>query len=226
MQRRTAGGRRSRTAIIAAARDLLSERGGPSFTVDELAVRADVARRTVFNHFASLDQVVLEVCADEIVELVDRVTVAAERSSAERDRGELFEYLVAIIEDTDVAGATARITAALGGAEHVLSDPRLHALVQAAFGRVSERIVAAFDTRAESAATLDIEILISAVMGGLVAIALRWIADTGAVITPDSRRVWNSYLAALVGNLRDGFAPGAGAGLDRVKALRGPAAPS
>ncbi|MGW6228038.1 helix-turn-helix domain-containing protein, partial [Cellulosimicrobium cellulans] len=62
--RRAALRARHRRAIVDAAASLMEENGGARFTVDELAARADVARRTIFNHFASLDDVVVEVCED------------------------------------------------------------------------------------------------------------------------------------------------------------------
>lgn len=60
--RRAALKAKHRAAILQAARDLVDERGGREFSVDDLAARADIARRTVFNHFASLDEVLLAVC--------------------------------------------------------------------------------------------------------------------------------------------------------------------
>ena len=55
--RRAALKERSRQAIVQAAAELMDETGGTAFTVDELAERADVSRRTVFNHFASLEEI-------------------------------------------------------------------------------------------------------------------------------------------------------------------------
>jgi len=52
IDRRAALKAKHRAAILQAARDLVDERGGRGFSVDELAARADVARRTVFNHFS------------------------------------------------------------------------------------------------------------------------------------------------------------------------------
>ncbi|MBK0297465.1 TetR family transcriptional regulator, partial [Bacillus sp. S34] len=40
--------------------------------VDDLASRADIARRTVFNHFGSLDEVLLAVCEQELSVIIDR----------------------------------------------------------------------------------------------------------------------------------------------------------
>ena len=55
---RPAQRRRTRRAIIAATTRLLSE--GKTPTIDEIAAAADVARRTVYIHFPTLDQLVLD----------------------------------------------------------------------------------------------------------------------------------------------------------------------
>jgi AcrR family transcriptional regulator len=51
-ERRT---RETRRRILEAALELFGERGTDAVTVEEIADRADVARGTVFNHFASKD---------------------------------------------------------------------------------------------------------------------------------------------------------------------------
>ena len=55
---RTAQRRRTRRAIIAATTRLLFE--GKSPTIDEIAAAADVARRTVYTYFPTLDQLILD----------------------------------------------------------------------------------------------------------------------------------------------------------------------
>ena len=50
---------RSRRSILDAATALVIERGGPTFTVEELAERADVSRATVFNYFPSVSDVLV-----------------------------------------------------------------------------------------------------------------------------------------------------------------------
>ena len=55
---RPAQRRRTRGAIIAATMRLLSEGRNP--TIDEIAAAADVARRTVYTHFPTLDQLILD----------------------------------------------------------------------------------------------------------------------------------------------------------------------
>ena len=50
--------RRTRTALLAAARALLDERGFPELTMGAVAARADVTRRAVYLHFTSRSDLV------------------------------------------------------------------------------------------------------------------------------------------------------------------------
>ena len=71
--RREALKARHRRAIVDAAAELMSEIGGTDFTVDRLAARADVSRRTVFNHFKTMDDITLEVFREMLAVVLDGV---------------------------------------------------------------------------------------------------------------------------------------------------------
>jgi AcrR family transcriptional regulator len=66
---RVAQRRRTRKAIVEAATELLAEGAEPS--VNDIASRADVSRRTVYLHFPTLDQLILDATAGLITEDVD-----------------------------------------------------------------------------------------------------------------------------------------------------------
>jgi AcrR family transcriptional regulator len=69
--------RRTRAAIVAATRRLLASGATPS--VGEIATAADVARRTVYQHFPSLDQLLLDATIGELSEAdVDAAIEAAD----------------------------------------------------------------------------------------------------------------------------------------------------
>jgi len=79
---RPAQRRRTRRAILAATMRLLSE--GRTPTIDEIAAAADVARRTVYTHFRTLDQLVLDasmgaIAGSEVEAEFERDADAADR---------------------------------------------------------------------------------------------------------------------------------------------------
>ncbi|OUC95747.1 TetR/AcrR family transcriptional regulator [Streptomyces swartbergensis] len=71
---------RLRTAILDAALELFTEQGYAATTIDQIAERADLARRTVFNHFPRKRDM-LDVWAAERRELV---TARLAQASAQR----------------------------------------------------------------------------------------------------------------------------------------------
>jgi TetR/AcrR family transcriptional regulator of autoinduction and epiphytic fitness len=64
--------------------------------VDELAERADVARRTVFDHFAPVDDVLLAVCAETLAVVVDDFLDSVSRMrGSDGGRASMFDELAA-----------------------------------------------------------------------------------------------------------------------------------
>lgn len=56
--------RRSKTALLAATIQLISERGSTEVSVTELAEVADVSRRVLYQHFGSRDALIVAAAAD------------------------------------------------------------------------------------------------------------------------------------------------------------------
>lgn len=78
----------TRAAIVRAAAEIYRERGVASSTVAAIAQRADVARGTVLNHFAS-PEALLEAVLDQAVaevEFPDAEALAGARTTADRVR--------------------------------------------------------------------------------------------------------------------------------------------
>jgi AcrR family transcriptional regulator len=63
--------RRTRDAIVEAAMDLFTRRGFDAVTVAEIARAADVSEKTVFNHFASKEDLVFEHRRERLAALAD-----------------------------------------------------------------------------------------------------------------------------------------------------------
>src|SRR5699024_12413742 len=84
----------------------MDETGGTAFTVDELAERADVSRRTVFNHFASLEDVFAEVCAEVLGELIEKLAVPIDAAATDDPTTEpgpaMLDELAAVVRSTDL----------------------------------------------------------------------------------------------------------------------------
>ena len=210
---------RHRRAIVDAAAALMEDKGGARFTVDELAARADVARRTIFNHFASLDDVVVEVCEDVLGAVVDALGASAAEPAApdaEPDAGgdpgpgagraTPLDDLTAALRSTDLVAPMAYLTRALGG-DATEPTPRVTTMVVRTFTHLAERLVAGTTRRHPDVDPLEIELLVGALMAGVLVIQRRWWATTGAADDDASRRVWAELLDRLVERTRAGYAP-------------------
>lgn len=199
--RRAALKERSRQAIVQAATELMEETG-TDFTVDELAERADVSRRTVFNHFASLDDVVAEVGANVLGGLIEKLAdpIEAGRPSS---AGTLLDELAEVVRSTDLVTPMAYLTRTLGG-----TDPNgpWHAnLLNQALTEVGTGLVAALRRRHPDADPLDLQLLVSSFTGGVLVLHSHWWQQTGAADDTASREVWAGLLDHLIDQLRTGF---------------------
>jgi TetR/AcrR family transcriptional regulator, regulator of autoinduction and epiphytic fitness len=205
LDRRTVLKSRHRDAIIDAAEKLVAERGGPHFTVDELADRADVARRTVFNHFSSIDEVLLALCSNALEILIDDFVASVAASPVgDGTPASLFDQLAQTMRTTDLPGAIARIARIIGDPSP--EDPRGRALGDQAFARAAERLLPEVERRNPGFDPLDAQILIGSLMNGVIIIAGHWAQTTGVQLDEEGRASWHNLLNRLIENVRAGYA--------------------
>jgi AcrR family transcriptional regulator len=197
IDRRAALKARHRRAILDAANALISE--GVRFSVDQLAERADISRRTVFNHFASIDDVVTTVCTEMLAVVIDgfRTTVTS------GERASMFDDVAGALRVTDVPGIIAYLWRALGG--FAPGDPQATQIFQATFTRTSEEMARELARRYPEADPLDAALLVSSLMNGVVVIATHWIGVTAAETDERSRDLWRNLLERMIDTVRTGY---------------------
>lgn len=196
----------NRRAIIDAAAALAEERGLGGFTVDDLAARAGVSRRTIFNHFASADDAVyarfselLGVIVDDFVEIADATPPPAPSTT-----GAVFEQLADVIECTELVEPLSRIARLVGTSEgHPTTVMWAHEVLQT----VTARLTAEVAHRNPDADPFVVALLASTLINALAVSFEQWVQESGAVDTPASRTAWHRLLHAAVDHLRHGFAP-------------------
>jgi AcrR family transcriptional regulator len=94
---RPAQRRRTRKAIVDAAMALLAKGGTPS--VEDVAAAADVSRRTVYMHFPTFDQLLIDATVGALSQQqVDRA-IDAGRKGDERDVEDRVERMVRALHD-------------------------------------------------------------------------------------------------------------------------------
>ncbi|WP_026931306.1 TetR/AcrR family transcriptional regulator [Glycomyces tenuis] len=196
--RRAALKAKSRQAILEAAAALMHEHRSADFSVDELAAVADVSRRTVFNHFASLEDVATEVAGQMLVEVVGRM----EAANASREAGTILEDLAATASGDQLVPPVAYLIEVLD-AEDPRQSTREAVLMQRAFALFTDRMSTVIAQRHPDSDVLTVELLVAAFGGGLLGLVDRWITATGGADTPASRRVWDELIASLASVLRE-----------------------
>jgi AcrR family transcriptional regulator len=201
IDRRAALKAKTRRAILDAAAEIMQQRRTTDFSVDELAAAADVSRRTVFNHFASLEDVATEVAAEMLNEIVDDIQAQAPSAPPET----VLADLVATAAADQLVPVVAGLVELLGVGEPEQAD-REAVLMQRAFTLFTERMSAAMTRRHPEVDSLPVRLLVAAFCGGVLVFVNDWIAETGAVDTAESRRAWDRYIASLAAVLRE---PGA-----------------
>lgn len=198
VDRRAALKAKSRRAILDAAAAIMRQRRSTDFSVDELAAAADVSRRTVFNHFASLEDVATEVAAEMLNEIVD--DMQAQAASAPPDT--VLADLVATASADQLVPVVSGLFDLLGIGESDTSH-REAVLMQRAFTLFTERMSAAMTRRHPDVDALAVQLLVAAFCGGILAFVRNWTDETGAVDTSESRRAWDHLVTRLTAVLRN-----------------------
>ncbi|PSK89415.1 TetR family transcriptional regulator [Murinocardiopsis flavida] len=228
---------RHRRAIVDAAAALMGEFESAHFTVDQLAERADVSRRTVFNHFGSLDDVILEVLSGMLETIVDGIDAdlaaapAAEvaaapatgHASAAADRTSatpMFDRVSAALRGTDLVAPITRLRRMLG--EHSgTPTPGEAVLFERAFTDLSARLAAAVRRHHPDADDFTVELMCGALVSGGLVVVRHWEETTGGVDTAESRRVWDDLLQRMISAARSGYGATSSTGMNCASSSTG-----
>ncbi|WP_411698125.1 TetR/AcrR family transcriptional regulator [Conyzicola sp.] len=203
IDRRAALKARHRQAILDAAAALIRERGKPRFSVDELAERADVARRTVFNHFSSLDDIVQITCTRVLTDAVDEFRAATRAAPTGGSRHALFSEIAAAVQGMDLPSVIAYLWGVLAEDGE---DGRSESAMQNVFAHATDQLSMEIAGRSDELDQLEVEVLVSSLMNGVAVAARHWITRTGASLDPASRGIWDELLARLLASVRAGYA--------------------
>lgn len=195
---------RHREAILDAADALIRERGKPQFTVDELAERADISRRTVFNHFSSLDDVIMTTCTRLLSSVVDEFREATQATPAgDGTLVALFNEITSAVRAMDLPTVVAYLWGVLACEDESARSP--HALGDV-FTRATEQLSLEIGDRNSNLDPFEVAILVSSVMNGVAVVSGHWITRTdGGKLDPDSRLLWDELLDRLISSIRGGY---------------------
>ena len=198
--RRAAVKARHRAAILAAASDLMAERGAGGLSADDLAERADVARRTLFNHFSSLEEIVVACLEGELNAAIASVRNAAGVTAA---LGDPVDELEASLRGADLLLVVVRIARMTIGPRSADHQQRLQ---QQAMRHVADPMARRLQERHQQLSDLDAVLLTTTVLNGVSVLAAAWMQETGGELDARGRHRWDELLDHLFTGLRRGFA--------------------
>ncbi len=201
-----------RAAILDAARTLAAEQGADGFTIDRVATLAGVSRRTVFNHFTGLDQLMVAVCEQILTEVIADLLAGVDRGTADLPAGTegsraALDAVCEAARGVDLPTAIVAITQVVGGTD--VADERADGISRTAFELVAGRLHERLLHRAPGLDPLDLELTLILLTNGLSAIARHWIhahPDLDLEVPADARVDWDRLLDRLLMRLRVGHA--------------------
>lgn len=213
----SAGGRgalreQRHAAILDAARTLAAEHGADGFTIDRVAALAGVSRRTVFNHFSGLDQLMVAVCQQILAEVTTDLLAGVDRGTAHLPDGAdggraALDAVCEATRGVDLPTAIVTISQVVGGTD--VADERADGISRTAFELVAGRLRERLLHRAPGLDPLDLELTLTLLTNGLSAIARHWIEDHPHLtpdVPPGARADWDLLLDRLLLRLRVGHA--------------------
>ena len=200
-----------RDAIVDAARGLAAAHGSDGFTVDQVAQVAGVSRRTVFNHFATVDDLLVAGCEQILAEattaILERVDALTEASAADEAGRDALDAVGEAARGVDLATAIATIHRMLGCPEP--DDERGQRISRTAFDHVGGLLRERLRSRAPGLDPVDLELGLALLFAGITTIAGLWLdahPDLPTVVPAKARRDWDDLLDRLLLRLRAGTA--------------------
>ncbi|WP_456237847.1 TetR/AcrR family transcriptional regulator [Nocardioides flavus (ex Wang et al. 2016)] len=204
-----------RVAILDAARSLATEHGPDGFTVDQVAMRAGVSRRTVFNHFAGLEALLVAVCEQLLAETTTSLLAEVDRRTAAlpaeepggTDGRTVLAAVAGAARGVDLPTAIASIHLVLGAPGP--GDERAQHISRTAFEHVGGRLREHLQRRAPGLDDLDLDLTLALMFSGITTLADRWLArhpDLRHVVPDAARADWDRLLDRLLDHLRVGRA--------------------
>ena len=186
----------TRGAIATSAIELLRLHGVGRFTVDDIAARAGVSRRTFFNYFPSREAALM-VTVDDVLDRA--VTVFVARPSDEPLIRSMREALIALADPIHLA-AMAEV---FGVAS---TDPQVMRFQLQAWEGCADQLVDAIERRpGPRHDSLYVASLVGSVLSSARAALTEWHRRTGGSVAPDSLDLLNRLLLDVIGFIHDGF---------------------
>lgn len=200
----------NRRAIMDAALGLAQEFGPAGFSADQLAARADVSKRTIFNHFGSIEDAVYAALSHIMASAVDDLIEALRVPDGETfgdgaDVARAFEDCAAALTTIDMPGVLAHLTAIIGTHDQV--NPGAALWIDGVLRTVTPQLTQAVERRIPKSSPVIRAMLVQSVIAAVGVAYVQWCIEAGAKTNAEGRAAWTRLLEAALEPVRHGFAP-------------------
>ena len=197
----------NRRAIVVAAGELADAHGIKGVTVNDLAKRAGVSRRTIFNHFSSAEDAVYEYLSELVSELLGAVldNVPKPRAGHEAELGEVYHDLIGATQASDLLGPLHPLLAHVPAVPDTPSTALWGEKVTAA---ATDRVEAVLRERLPQRDEFELHVVASTLINTIALCVAEWTLRTGGHLNQDTRCVWDHLLDTALKVLGQGLDTG------------------
>lgn len=202
---------RNRRAIVDAAAQLTAEHGVDGFSVEGLAERAGVSRRTIFNHFSLVDEAIfasLSVKLDQLYEEVEQA-LGAEQFATLPEACLAFTAALRSVDILTPVHPSIVLLTAMEQDRQPSSHERLRSEEIWMIGlmeSVVHECVELLRARMEDADPWEVRLLVGMAVAALSSSMKQWAETTDQTLSDDNRRTWTLLLDRSLERLESGFA--------------------
>jgi AcrR family transcriptional regulator len=194
----------NRRAILEAARKLIAAHGFGGFTSADLARHAGVSRRTVFNHFPSVEEAILAALSQE---LMDRADAWVEQVGPPGVRfatlAEAFDAFAASVPQLAFNPTVELVSGALEGDQNAarVGLAWRTSVLTAVCAKVSEGVCA----RMDNPDRLAVEVMAKTIMGAWSTAFEYWLFETGGNTDDAGQALLLELTEAAIAQVRAGY---------------------
>lgn len=194
----------NRRAIVAAAGELADVHGIQGFSVNDLAKKAGVSRRTIFNHFSSAEDAGYEYMSELVTQLMGRVLAELPEPSGQRDQtlGSVYAELSAAMRKHSLVEAMRPLLLQL---TEVKESPAAALWSFRVTNSASEALERALRERLPAHGEFELKLVATSIINSMAVCMDAWILRCGGKLTDETRGAWDELLTEALNVLGRGF---------------------
>lgn len=194
----------NRRAIVMAAGELADLHGIQGFSVDDLAKKAGVSRRTIFNHFASAEDAGYEYLSELVSHLIGMVLAELPEPSEQTEQtlGQVYQDLCKAMRAHSLVEALRPL---LLQATDIKESPTAALWSFRVTNAATEELERVLQERLPDHGQLELQLVATSIINSMAVCMDAWLLRTGGELTEQTRSEWNELLTETLKILGRGF---------------------